>query len=96
MGSTTARALPGASASKRCAALALLPPEPATRLSQQARHLESRIHQVCGRRIPVQPVVVLTRAQLSRDGWRQGVRYATLASLPAALTRSRTRRSSVA
>jgi len=59
------------------------------RLGQQARYLESRIQQVCGRRIPVQAVYVFTRATMNRDGWRNGVRFVSLGSLPATLASSR-------
>lgn len=67
----------------------LLAPEGYARLSQQARHVELRVQQVCGRRLPVHTVYVLTRATLARDGSLHGVRFTSTASLPGLLLNSR-------
>lgn len=67
----------------------LLAPEGYARLAQQARHIELRVQQVCGRRLPVHAVYVLTRATLSRDATHHGVRFTTLATLPTLLLHSR-------
>lgn len=64
-------------------------PEQYLRLGQQARYLESRIQQVCGRRLPVHAVYVFTRASLGRDATHHGVRFTTLALLPTLLIHSR-------
>lgn len=64
-------------------------PESYVRLGQQARHLESRIQQVCGRRLPVHAVYVFTRATIGQDCTHHGVRFTTLAALPSLLIHSR-------
>ncbi|MFN8103797.1 MAG: nuclease-related domain-containing protein [Acidimicrobiia bacterium] len=66
-----------------------VPAERYVRLGQQARHLESRVHQVCGRRLPVHALYVFTRAGLGRDASHHGVRFTSLAALPALLMHSR-------
>lgn len=64
-------------------------PEAYLRLGQQARYLESRVQQVCGRRLPVHALYVFTRATCSRDVTHHGVRFTTLAALPTLLIHSR-------
>lgn len=66
-----------------------LPPESYIRLGQQARYLESRVHQVCGRRLPVHAVYVFTRAAAGRDATHHGIRFTSLATLPTLLIHSR-------
>lgn len=66
-----------------------LVPEGPARLAQQARHIELRVQHVCGRRLPVQAVYVLTRATLARDTTYHGVRFTTTAALAGLLLHSR-------
>lgn len=66
-----------------------LAPEGPARLAQQARHIELRVQQVCGRRLPVHAVYVLTRATLMRDSTHHGVRFTSTAALPGLLLHSR-------
>jgi hypothetical protein len=66
----------------------LLPASQLHRLAAQARYLQSRIEVVVGRRLPVQPLYVFTRAALPSPVPSGGVMLSCLSTLPSLLTRS--------